>query len=110
MSLAKKIGIGFAVSHLAAFILFALYLHLSSEGQARLLWALWLPLDFPISLAVTKGYDLISADSQPGRFVRTWLPYFVHGVLGTIWWLFIPIAIGGTFNKLLNPGRMKSPT
>ena len=105
MSLAKKIGVGIAAVHLAAFVLFALYLYLSTEGQARLLWTLWLPLDFPVSLVVIKGFDLISPDSHIGSFVRMWLPYFVHGVLGTIWWFFIPVVIDSIFNKLLKKDR-----
>ena len=105
MSLAKKIGVGFAAVHLVAFVLFALYLYLATEGQARLLWTLWLPLDFPVSLVVIKGFDLFSPDSQIGSFVRMWLPYFVHGVLGAIWWFFIPVVIGSIFNKLLKKDR-----
>ena len=103
MSVAKKIGVGFAVVHIAVFVLFVLYLQLSTEGQARLLWSLWLPLDFPVSLLVIFGFDLISYDSQFGSFVGTWLPYFVHGVLGTMWWFLIPIVIGRIFNRLLKP-------
>ena len=101
MSLKKKIGFGFAAAHLLAFILFVLYLHLANDGQARLLWAFWLPLDFPVSLLVIKGFDLISPDSQLGSFFRVWLPYFVHGVIGTVWWFFMPVVIGSIFNKLL---------
>lgn len=101
MSLANKIGVGLAAVHLVAFVLFVLYLHVSTEGQARLLWALWLPLDFPVSLVVITGFDLISPDSQLGSFVRMWLPYFVHGILGTIWWFFIPVVIGSIVSKLL---------
>lgn len=107
MSLAKKIGVGFASAHLVAFILFTLYLHLSTEGQARLLWTLWLPLDFPVSLFVIKGFDLISPDSQLGSFVRMWLPYFVHGVLGAIWWYFIPVLIGSALNNLLKKDHVQ---
>jgi hypothetical protein len=107
MPLAKKIGIGFAVVHLVAFIIFALYLQLSTEGQAWLLWTLWLPLDFPVSLIILKGFDLIPPDSLPGRAVRTWLPYLVHGVLGTIWWFFIPVVIGGIFNRLRREDRVR---
>lgn len=101
MSVAMKFGAGFAMVHLTVFVLFVIYLQLSTEGQARLLWALWLPLDFPASLLVVFGLDLISYDSQFGSFVGTWLPYFVHGVLGTIWWFFIPIVVGKIFNRLL---------
>ena len=105
MSFAKKIGVGLAAVHLVGFILFTLYLHSSSEGQAPLLWALWLPLDFPVSLIVIKGFDLIPPDSQLGSFLTKWLPYFVHGLLGTIWWFFIPVLISSIFNRTANKDR-----
>jgi hypothetical protein len=100
MSLTKKFGVGFALIHLLLFFLFVLYLYLSTEGQARLLWALWLPIDFPVSLIVIVGFDLIPSDGHFGGFIRTWLPYFVHGVLGTIWWFFIPVLLGNAFKLL----------
>lgn len=99
MSLAKKIGVIFSGAHLIAFILFVLYLHQSHEEQSRLLWTLWLPLDFPVSLLVITGFDLIPHD-QLGSIVRTWLPYFVHGILGTIWWFFIPVVVSSVFSRL----------
>ena len=63
MRLSRKIGIGLAVVHSLAFLLFVLYLNTSSDGQVRLLWALWLPIDFPVSLLVTTGFDVLSSDT-----------------------------------------------
>ena len=101
MKPAKKVGLVFAVLHLIAFFLFVIYLNLSTDGQSRLLWTLWLTPDFPVSLFMMVGFDVISPDSQIGGFIRTWLPYLVHGVLGTIWWFFVPILIGSIFTKIL---------
>lgn len=101
MSSLRKIGAGLATAHLVAFVFFVVYLHLSTEGQARLLWALWLPLDFPLSLFLVAGFDLIPPDSHFGSFTRTLLPYFLHGVLGTIWWFYIPAVVSSIFNKLI---------
>src|SRR3990172_653594 len=99
MSLSKRFGIGFAFIHLAAFILFVIYLHLSTDRQSRLLWALRLPVDFPVSLLVTMGFDVIPPNDQIGSQVRTWLPYFVHGILGTTWWFFVPVLVGAIFSR-----------
>jgi hypothetical protein len=104
MSLSKKVGIAFAAIHLLVFAIFILYLYLSSEGQTRLLWALWLPLDFPVSLIVIAGLDWIPSDSQLMGATRELLPYFVHGIVGTIWWFFVPIIIGSLFEKLAKKG------
>ena len=102
MSVAKKLGVVFAAVHIIVFVLFVAYLFTSGEGQDRLLWALWLPLDFPVSLFVTMGFDHISPSSQFGVLVRTWLPYIVHGLLGPIWWFFIPMILANIFNRLLS--------
>ena len=102
ISVAKKIGVVFAAVHIIVFVFFVGYLFTSSEGQDRLLWALWLPLDFPVSLFVTIGFDHISPSSQYGGLVRTWLPYIVHGLLGPIWWFFIPVILANIFNRLLS--------
>jgi hypothetical protein len=107
LSTSRKIGAGLATVHLVAFVSFVVCLHLSTEGQARLLWALWLPLDFPLSIFLVVGFDLIPPDSHFGRLATTLLPYFLHGVLGTIWWFYIPAVVSGIFNKLISPRRMR---
>ena len=107
MSVAKKVGVVFAAVHIIVFVLFVAYMFTSSEGQARLLWALWLPLDFPVSLFVTMGFDHLSPSSQYGGLARTWLPYFVHGLLGPIWWFFIPIILANIFNKLFSASHSR---
>ena len=101
MAISKTIGIILAIIHICAFIIFVLYLHFGADdGQARLLWALWLPVDFPVSMTVPLGFKLISSASPFGLELRTWLPYFVHGILGPIWWYFIPRIIGYIFTRL----------
>lgn len=102
MPLSKKFGVVLAIVHLLVFIIFVTLISLSSEGQMRLLWAIWLPIDFPVSLLVIWGFDFIPIESSVGSFIRTWLPYFVHGILGTMWWYFIPIIIGKLFSKVGN--------
>lgn len=108
MSLSKRIGAGLSVAHVVIFIVFVIYLNFSTDGQSRLLWVLWLPLDFPVSLIVTWGFELVSSEQPIGGFIRMWLPYFVHGVLGAIWWFFVPTIIAGLFNKLFGSGNSKN--
>jgi len=111
MSISKTIGISLAIIHICAFILFVLYLHFGTDdGQARLLWALWLPIDFPVSMIVPFGFKLISSASPFGLEIRTWLPYFVHGVLGPIWWYFIPRIIGYIFIKIFPKNKPHDET
>lgn len=100
MSTTKLIGIVLAIVHLLAFLAFVIYLHQSGEGQAILLWALWLPVDFPISLTVLAGFELLPPDDSIGSALRRALPYLVHGIFGTLWWYFLPFLITGVFRRI----------
>lgn len=100
MSLSRKIGFGLATAHLTIFAIFWWHLSTSLDGQARLLWTLWIPIDFPVSLLVTAGLEGISNESPMGGVMQTWLPYVVHGGLGTIWWFFIPSVVALVYKKL----------
>ena len=100
LALVNMVGAAFAMLHLIAFFVFVVYLHQSNEGQAILLWTVWMPVDFPISLFVSLGFDILPSDSSIGSTLRRALPYFVHGFLGTIWWYFLPFVIVGVFRKI----------
>lgn len=59
----KSVAKGIALLHIALCILFVLYLQFgTSDGQSRLLWAIWLPIDFPISLITLAGLDLLQGN------------------------------------------------
>lgn len=100
MPTSKFIGFVLAIAHLLAFMAFVAYLNWASDGQAVLLWAVWLPVDFPISLLVQAGFELIPSDEAIGSALRRFLPYFVHGVLGTIWWFYVPRLVATVFKKI----------
>ena len=79
----NKAGVVFAIAHIVIFIVFVLYINELSgrEGQTQLYWIIWLVLDFPVSLIVILSFLL--------DFYSYELLYFVHGVLGAIYWYFI---------------------
>jgi len=99
------IGVTFAMLHLIAFLIFVGYLNGSNDGQAILLWTLWTPVDFPVSMTVPLGLDLLPSDDGIGSTARRALPYFVHGVLGTAWWYFLPVLVYKVFQKIVRGGR-----
>jgi len=99
--MSKKIGTLLAVTHIFMFLSFVIYLEFfTSDGQSRLLWTIWLPLDFPVSLAVPLILDLVPKDYGCGQFVRTYSPHFVHGVVGPIWWYLLARFIGLLFSHI----------
>jgi hypothetical protein len=94
-SASSKLGLLLSAIHFFLFIAFAAYLKYGiDDGQLRLLWAIWLPIDFPVSILVTKGLSVTQSE-----LLRFWFPYFVHGLLGTVWWFFIPKIITAVFDQ-----------
>lgn len=90
----RAISIVLVSVHAIAFLLFLLYFLGANErdGQAMLLWTYWLVIDFPVSVLVLVGWWLIDPDSHRGAALSQYWLYFVHGVVGTIWWYYIPQA------------------
>ena len=93
MNKARRIGLILSVSHLLGLLLFIKYMfHVSGrDGQGPLLWVYWLIIDFPVSILVVLLFAL--------NVTTHYVLYFVHGVLGTVWWYYLPIYIHKMFSK-----------
>jgi hypothetical protein len=89
----NKLGLLLAAIHLIMFFWFLYYLNdlLSRDGQGPLLWVYWLVIDFPVSLLVIL---LFAVD-----ITSHYMLYFVHGILGTIWWFYLPTVLYKGFKK-----------
>jgi len=65
-------------------------------GDWTVYWRMFLALDFPVSLAVVP-LTWIAPPAPAGPlfdFANFWWPLAVHGVLGTLWWYIVGMAIG----------------
>ena len=82
-TIAGKIGLFLALLHLVAFFAFVVYIEHSTEPQTPLLWGVFAIVDFPVSLFYLLG--------RIAQFL--YLPYIIHGLLGTIWWYFLPRVV-----------------
>jgi hypothetical protein len=103
-------GLIFASVHIALFAMTLIYTITSHDGQASLVWIFWVIADLPVGLL----------DLLPGKNFMLWLdslsktspaaayllypPYVVHGLIGTLWWYFIPRLLlprsfGGIWGK-----------
>jgi hypothetical protein len=89
----KKVGVMLALVHLLAFFGFIYYLAdlAGRDGQGPLLWFYWLIIDFPVSIVVVLLFSL--------NITSHYVMYFVHGVLGTVWWFYLPITLYKGFTK-----------
>jgi len=83
MSSYTKVGLSFAAAHADLFALLCGAVASSEEPQAQLWLLLFWVIDFPISLLADYN-------------IWTWLapilspPIFLFGILGSIWWYFLP--------------------
>lgn len=106
LTVSKVIGLFFAVVHLVSFALFSVMMNYGSQdAMAGMLWGFWKTVDFPVSLLAFYGFIPPPIEWSISIFLKFIYPYFIHGVLGTIWWFFIPVVIGSIFNKLLKKDR-----
>lgn len=84
--------------HLALFALTVVYVYTSTDGQAPLVWVLWMVPDFPLSLLHLVGptysrlvHSLVPRDSWLDYVL--YLPHLLHGLLGTLWWYLMPRVV-----------------
>ena len=107
---ARRIGFYCAGLHIFAFFLMALYISRSVDPQAPMLWAIFAIVDFPISLAYYLPFpaygDWLDAlgTSYPHLAQIFYFPYLLHGLVGSVWWyflprLFTPRRLGGIWGK-----------
>jgi hypothetical protein len=104
----KKLGLLFAGLHLVAFLATIFYIRHSASPQASLIWGIFAIFDFPISSvyffaggAYSKWLDALGNSSLAQI---AYLPHLIHGLLGTIWWYFLPRffmprKLGGLWGK-----------
>ena len=99
-----KIGLFFALTHFVIFLAFAIYMKVTpDDGQLVLLWGLWFVPDLPVSFLwggvflflpeADTSLQTFMATSEDSSlldiFNTTNLAYFIHGILGTIWWFYM---------------------
>jgi hypothetical protein len=104
-----KLGATLAGAHLLGVLLTAWYVaHLSS--WAGVVWVVWGVIDFPLSLAyllAMPGYfswvDALD-NTHPALAQLLYFPHLFHGLVGTVWWYFLPILVSkirsGKKNKI----------
>ena len=85
-----------AAIHFIGFGATVAYIHLSPDPQASLIWMIWAVIDFPWSLlyfAAGPSYSRLLAEVSAKIEIvgyLFYLPYVVHGFVGTVWWYFLP--------------------
>lgn len=96
---ASVIGFILALLHLVGFFVTVHHVITSPVEQSTMIWLVWFPVDFPwslLNLLGGEGYSNwvqhISETSEIMGYIL-YTPYLVHGLIGTVWWFFIPHLI-----------------
>lgn len=87
------------------------------DSQWQLIWIIFFPFDFPFSLVTILAPMIISDFSiyglryPLGEVASFIVPAFIHGIIGPIWYYFIPVLISHYYNvysqKRKNPISQK---
>jgi len=109
----KLVPVFTVVLHAILFIATAVYVQTSSDGQAPLVWVLRFIPDMPFSLLYDfegQYSHLLSATNNVLLQQILYLPYVIHGLLGTAWWYAWPRLVIGAITRLglLHTGRSDS--
>jgi hypothetical protein len=93
--MAHKIGLTLAILHSIGVIVTIVYINLSTDGQAPMMWYFFAILDYPISLLyhfTGGGFYAKIFDMAGQSFLAHILypPHVIHGLLGGMWWYFLP--------------------
>jgi len=98
----KFIGLLLSIGHVVLFVVFSVKMNFGSQdAMSGILWGIWRIIDFPVSLLAFYGFIPAPLEWSFTILMKFIYPYFIHGIIGTIWWFFIPVIIGCVFNKLL---------
>lgn len=107
--LAFPVKLGFALGGLH-FLCVALVvmnlLTIELDAQWQLIWIPFLIADFPVSLLIVVVRVLIptpffSFGTYPvSEFHGFLVPVAVHGIVGSLWWFFIPIMVAKLWRKI----------
>jgi hypothetical protein len=91
----SRLPLAIATLHATLFAITVIYVFTSTDGQAALVWALWVVPDFPVSLLHMFGrtysrwiHGFVVRDSFIDYIV--YAPHVIHGLFGTLWWYLMP--------------------
>lgn len=103
MKLRCLIGVGLGLLHMILIVLVAYSFH---PNDLPWIWMFFFPIDFPFSLLTIGGLyamqdvwgDVIWTEHWKHMIYNYW-PFFVHGVIGSLWWGSIPIIVGRVIER-----------
>ncbi|MBC2604819.1 hypothetical protein [Pelagicoccus albus] len=96
--IALLLGTSFLVVHTVVLAFCFLYSQ-STHEEAPMVWLLLVFGDFPVSLGLFLPFLHIEGNYE---WNNIYLPLVYHGLLGSLWWLFLPSIVIQTYSKFKN--------
>ncbi|PIQ87556.1 MAG: hypothetical protein COV74_00345 [Candidatus Omnitrophica bacterium CG11_big_fil_rev_8_21_14_0_20_45_26] len=101
--ISTKIGMVFGMLRALLFFYVVYLIKFGNEPDWPMYWLIFLYVDFPISLVYFRVFDMFSA-IQPlpnviAQVLNVVVPFMFFGVLGTLWYLFLPSWIANIIQK-----------
>lgn len=100
----KKLGAICALVHLISVVLVGYIMATSTDPHASTLWLHYFIVDYPIAIGlwplsfVVVGHGWTLNAATQGSILNSignfWMPALYLGIVGTIWWYFLPRLIG----------------
>lgn len=100
----RRLGITFAAIHFLGVLLTA-WMVAHSSSWAGVVWMIWAVIDLPLSLAYLPamldyfGWVDSLDKAHPILAQILYFPHLFHGLVGTIWWYFLPFLVARIFGR-----------
>ncbi|WP_444896927.1 hypothetical protein [Microbulbifer sp. SSSA005] len=100
-----KVSVTLAVIHLVSVFIMGYLIVNSSDGSAVMAWLLYLTIDFPVGWGmvplayVVEALNFVDSIGSNGEYSiyrdipNFWYPAIYIGVVGTVWWYYLPQLI-----------------
>jgi hypothetical protein len=105
VSMTEKLGRIFGITHLSFVVILGYFIATSNDGESGMAWFIFAIVDFPISFLLMPLNELIGLIECPapigsnGNYLplsdykQFWLPASFFGVVGSIWWYYMPAVV-----------------
>lgn len=102
MTMIRRVSFTLGFLHLASVIFMGYAIANSTDPAAVMAWLIYLTVDFPVSFGMIPLGHLIDGSEVLSRLGSTgnysiyrdidnfWLPAVYLGVVGTLWWFYLP--------------------
>ncbi|MBB6523792.1 hypothetical protein HNR48_004107 [Pseudoteredinibacter isoporae] len=98
MKIRIVLGLVFLSVHTILYV-FVLHANIVKATDAEMTWLIFMLIDFPVSLGVLT--PILHVEGSP-EWNNLYLPALYFGVLGSLWWYYLPTLFSKLIDGLYN--------